>query len=67
MNNNINELPNKAISIINNGDFTELSANIIELAFSQDPSVLLKFGIDLTKLAKNISDRRFAKNTAILF
>ena len=61
MNNNINELPNKAISIINNGDFTELSANIIELAFSQDPSVLLKFGIDLTKLAKNISDRRFAK------
>ena len=57
----MNDLPNKAISIIQSGDFTELTADIIEYAFSQDPSVLLKFGIDLTKLAKNVSDRRFAK------
>ena len=47
MHNDINDLPNKAISIIKNGDITELSADIIELAFSLDPSVLLKFGIDL--------------------
>ena len=61
MGNSMNELPNKAISIIQSGDFTDLSADIIELAFNKDPSVLLKFGLDLRKLAKNISDRRFAK------
>lgn len=61
MHNDINDLPNKAISIIKNGDITELSADIIELAFSLDPSVLLKFGIDLNKNATNISNRRFAK------
>lgn len=61
MHNDINDLPNRAISIFSSGDFTDLSANTIELAFSIDPSVLLKFGIDLTKLVKNISDRHFAK------